>query len=308
MASILTNGEGLSGMQIAINYLCKKQTSLDVVEQAIRSVEADSSVKTVGFGGAPNIEGIVECDASIMNGITLQSGSVAALIGYLHPISIARKIMENTPHVLLSGQGASHFANEIGAMPFNLLSKEAKEDYQDWINKTIDPRFHLSLQHRPLLPHVQKTAIPSKAKGTVTFLVQDSHHNLAGGVSTSGWKYKYPGRTGDSAVIGAGLYIDNILGAVGCTHTGEMTIRASTARSVILYIKMGLSLEEACYEAIKDLGRLKKGYLGPVVIHALSSKGEPFVISNHYDKNLCYWFWKEDMKSFKSFTPIFTDT
>ncbi len=126
-------------------------------------------------------------------------------------------------------------------------------------------------------------------------MAKDKNGNLAGGVSTSGWAYKYPGRLGDSPIIGAGLYVDNRYGGAACTHTGEMTIRASTARSVVLYMKKGASVEESCQEAMQDLSDLKGGYLGPVIIHAIDRKGNPYVMTSGGDSGDGGWWWSQEL-------------
>jgi L-asparaginase len=130
------------------------------------------------------------------------------------------------------------------------------------------------------------------AGGTVVFLGLDSNGDIAAGTSTSGWAQCYPGRLGDSPVIGAGLYADNRYGACGCTHVGEMTIRACTARSVVQYMKAGAGVREACLEAVRDLRSLKGGYLGPVIIHAIDRNGSPCVVSTGpVVKGLDYFCW-----------------
>jgi beta-aspartyl-peptidase (threonine type) len=253
-AVVLTNGEGGVGIQTAIDTLMDKGCALDAVEAGTRVVELDPRVRSVGFGGAPNVLGEMECDASIMCGAILRTGAVGALKNYFHAISVARQVMGRTPHVMLVGEGAETFATEIGERKGNLVSEEAK------------------------------------------FLVRSSEGNLAGGVSTSGCAYKYPGRLGDSPIIGAGLYVDNRYGAVACTHTGEMTIRAGTSRAIIAYIKKSATLEEACHEALDDLRTLKGGQLGRVVIYAIDSGGTPYVVSLGLEERIPYWFWTEEMK------------
>jgi len=130
------------------------------------------------------------------------------------------------------------------------------------------------------------------AGGTVVFLSRDSNGDIAAGTSTSGWAQRYPGRLGDSPVVGAGLYADNRYGACGCTHVGEMAIRACTARSVVLYMKAGASVREACLEAVRDLRLFKGGYLGPVVIHAIDRHGSASVVSTGLVvRGLDYHYW-----------------
>ena len=293
---VLTNGEGGVGIRRAIDTLMNTGSALDAVEAGIRVVELDPKVRSVGFGGAPNILGQMECDASIMCGASLRTGAVGALKNHFHPISVARQVMERTPHVMLVGQGAENFAAEIGEKKGNLLSEEAKTDYEQWVNDHIPAEV---LSRWPDVPLATLIPLPENRKaahGTTVFLVRSSDGNLVGGVSTSGWAYKYPGRLGDSPIIGAGLYVDNRYGAVACTHTGEMTIRAGTSRAIIAYIKKGATVKEACYEAIDDLRALKGGHIGRVVIHAIDRAGSPYVVGLGFEERVSYWFWTEGMK------------
>lgn len=294
MSFILVNGEGGVGVQTAIDAILSGRSALDAVEAGIRVVELDSSVRTVGFGGAPNILGEMECDASIMCGATFRTGAVGALKDYLHPISVARQVMERTPHVMVVGEGAKIFAAEIGECKANLLSDEARDDYNRWIQEHVPDS---DWQHIALSRLVWSSVNPETARGTTCFLARTNDQLWGGGVSTSGWAYKHPGRLGDSSIIGAGLYVDNRYGAVACTHTGEMTVRAGTARAVIAYLKKGASSEEACLEALDDLRALKGGHLGPVVVHVIDREGTPFVASIGLQDSTPFWFWREGMKN-----------
>jgi len=292
-AVILCNREGDVGLQTAVDTLARTGSALDAVEAGIRVVERDPAVRSVGFGGAPNILGEMECDASIMCGATLQTGAVGALKHYLHAISVARQVMKRTPHVMLVGEGAERFAAETGETRSELLSDEARADYERWILQHVSEKERTQLPDMELAPIVHKTVSPDISHGTTIFLVRTGNGHLAGGVSTSGWSYKYPGRLGDSAVIGAGLYVDDRYGAAACTHTGEMTIRCSTSRSIVLYMKKGATVAEACQEALSDLEHLQGGYLGPVVMHAMDAGGDLYVLSTGSKEALPFWFWKE---------------
>jgi len=295
-AVVLTNGEGGVGIRTAVDTLVNKGTALDAVEAGIRVVELDPKVRSVGFGGAPNVLGEMECDAAIMCGASLRTGAVGALKNYFHAISVARQVMERTPHVMLVGEGAAIFAAEIGERKGNLLSDEAKADYEHWVREHVPPEVLARWPNVSLASLIPGSTDSSTVHGTTAFLVRTNDGNFAGGVSTSGWAYKYPGRLGDSPIIGAGLYVDNRYGAVACTHTGEMTIRAGTSRAVIAYIKKGATLEEACHEALDDLRALKGGHLGPVVVHAIDTSGKPYVAGSGLEKSMPYWFWAEGMK------------
>ena len=292
---ILANSEGHCGMETAIDWLLYGRAALDAVEQGIRVVESEPGISTVGYGGRPNILGEMECDASIMCGVTLRTGSVGALKGYRHAISVARQIMERMPHVFLVGEGAARFAAEINESTDTMPSPRAEAEYSQWIKNNVPASSWRNWPSIPLIPLSWGDAKSTTTADTTCFLVRKNDVDLAGGVSTSGWAYKYPGRLGDSPVIGAGLYVDHRYGAVACTRIGEMTIRAGTARAIISYMKKGATVQEACHEAVDDLRALRGGFLGPVVIHALDKKGNPFVLSTAKTDDVHYWFWAEGM-------------
>lgn len=300
---ILANCEGGVGCDDAIKALEAGSTPMDAVEAAIRMVERDPGVRTVGLGGAPNIIGEIECDACIMCGETLRSGAVCALRYYYHAISVAREIMERIPHVMLAGEGAERFAAEIGAEKGEMLTERAGERYERWLRKHVPAEALVNWPDVPLASYITHPSDSPVSHGTVTFLVRDGEGHMAGGVSSSGWAYKYPGRVGDSPVIGAGLYVDDRYGAAACTHTGEMIIRAGLARAVVAYMKKGASVEDACREGFEDLRRLEGGYLGPVIIHALDREGQPFVLTTGGDGGVNYWLWTEGMAETESRMP-----
>lgn len=293
---VLANVEGAPGVQTSVNAVLHGKSALEAIEEGIKIVELDGSIRTVGFGGAPNILGEMECDASIMCGETLRTGAVGALKEYVHVISVAREVMERTPHVMLVGEGAALFAKEIGARKGQYLSDEARTDYEKWIEEHVPPELKQQWPNVPLSALVWPSARPDIARGTTCFLVRARDGNWGGGVSTSGWAYKYPGRLGDSPIIGAGMYVDNRYGAAACTNTGEMTIRAGTARAVIAYLKKGAKVEEACYEAVEDLKALKGGYLGSVIIHAMNKEGDVCVVGFGLNGTRSYWYWRDGME------------
>lgn len=294
-AVILTNSEGRPGVNTAVEALRMGRTALDAIESGIRIVELDPTIRTVGFGGAPNILGEMELDASIMCGTTQRAGAVGALKGFLHPISVARQVMERTPHVMLVGGGAARFAAAIGAESGKLLSDESRAEYERWLadSLTLEQKSRWpDVPLHELIPPISRTGKPG---GTTCFLARGNDGQYAGGVSTSGWAYKHPGRLGDSPVIGAGLYVDDRHGAAACTNTGEMTIRAGTSRAVVAYMKKGASVSEACREALDDLRALRGGYLGPVVVHAIDRDGNVEVAGFALAKEASYWYWRDGM-------------
>ncbi|HIP72904.1 MAG TPA: asparaginase [Anaerolineae bacterium] len=273
---VTASANGKVGIVAAVQVLRDGGTAVDAVETGIRLVEANPDDHTVGYGGFPNLLGEVELDASIMNGRTLESGAVGAVKGYLHAISIARQVMETLPHVFLVGDGAERFAAEMGFTQQDLFTEEAHTIWAKRLQKDMPPDVFAHLQEQTdLRDWVRLATDPERAKGTVNFIAQDSNGDIACGVSTSGWAWKYPGRLGDTPIIGAGNYADNRYGAAACTGMGEMAIRGATAHSLVFYMKMGLSLEEAGARAMDDLNDLDGRFLSVMNIIALDKDGRP---------------------------------
>jgi len=299
--TILVSSEGKYGITDGMNALCASASALDVVEAAIRPVEVAPECRSVGLGGWPNLIGEAELDASIMDGTTLHSGSVGALVGYKHPISVARQVMERLPHVLLVGAGAARFAAEIGAEPGPAGTEEpARRGWEAWLADHVPPDVRARWPDVPLIPWARLTADPETAKGTTIALVKDAADRIASGVSTCGWAYKYPGRLGDSPIIGAGIYADSRYGAAGCTGMGELTIRCGTARAVVLYMKLGLSVETACREAIADLRAAERRFRGGVTVHAIDAAGHPCVMAIGRAADTVRWYyWTEGMTAWE---------
>lgn len=245
---VVASANGSVGIGAAIEILRAGGSALDAVEAATRRVEANVEDHSVGVGGYPNLLGEVELDASIMEGTTRRAGAVAALKGYPYPISVARAILEHLPqHVLLVGDGAARFAAEQGFETQNLLTPEAEAAWRE--RAAVFPAEGAGR----LVQQAQRAHDPQKTVGTVNFLAQDREGRIASAVSTSGWAFKYPGRVGDSPLIGAGNYCDDRCGACACTGLGEWAIRAGTARRVVLALEQGLPLATACAHAMTDL-------------------------------------------------------
>jgi L-asparaginase / beta-aspartyl-peptidase len=240
-------------LHLGMRIMREGGTALDAVERVIREVESDPAEHSVGVGGWPNLVGEVELDASIMQGSDRRSGAVGAVQGYAHPISIARKVMELTPHVFLVGRGAEDFARETGFAQAETLTPEAARGWAERLQANV-PFEDLPglLGRRRLLPYVLLTRDPERIHGTVNVLALDGRGDIVSGVSTSGWSWKYPGRLGASPVIGAGNYCDNRYGAAACTGHGELAIRGSLARAVVMHMEYGLPVDEACAKALRD--------------------------------------------------------
>ena len=300
---VLCNSTGESGIRAAGDCLRSGGSALDAVENGIRLVESNPEVHSVGRGGWPNMIGEMELDASIMDGNSLRTGAVGALRGYLHPISIARLIMDRLPHVMLVGDGAARFAAECNAETDDNLTPDTREGWRRWLEEHIDPAILSRWPDVSLARYTYLTMDPALAKGTTVFIARDAEANLAAGVSTSGWAWKYPGRLGDSPIIGAGNYVDNRYGAAACTGRGELTVRTATARSVVLYLKIGMSVEEACREAARDFEQLDREYRYCVTIFAADRHGRHFVLaSGSCDGDRC-WRWSEGMPAPENLPP-----
>lgn len=279
---IVASENGRRGAVAAMKLLCSGGSALDAVELASRIVEDDPDEHSVGYSGLPNVLGEVELDASIMDGRTLQVGAVAAVHGYGNPITLARRVMTETPHALIVARGAERLAAELRFHASNQLSEEALrrwrgryEEYGIDPHTTDDLRTVAARLTRPvnLRDMVDK---PGKddTQGTVNFIAVDTHGNMASAVTTSGLAWKYPSRVGDSPIIGAGNYCDNRYGGAACTGMGELAIRVSTARSMVLYMKMGMSLHEAGLEALRELTDLQPPAGQYMNIVALRPDGE----------------------------------
>ena len=233
--------------------------ALDAVEQGVRVTESDPKVSTVGIGGRPDRTGVVSLDACIMNSAG-DCGSVAFLQNIENPISVARKVMEETPHVMLVGQGALDFAKEQGFEEKNLLTEEAEADWKKWLeSNNPDARPEINVENHD----------------TIGMVALDEAGNLSGACTTSGAAWKLHGRVGDSPIIGAGLYVDNEVGAATATGWGEAVIRAVGCFLVVEFMRQGHSPEDACRLAVErvisknpDWKEIQVGFL------ALNKAGE----------------------------------
>jgi beta-aspartyl-peptidase (threonine type) len=294
---VIASANGAVGIETAMQVLRNGGSALDAVEAGIKPVERNPEDHTVGYSGLPNLVGEVEVDASIMDGRTLQAGAVGAVRNCLHAISVARKVMEELPHVLLVGAGAERFAREMGFPETDLLTPEAKAIWQEIFDTKVPPGYEERLAYVDSIRRYAKLAAdPERPNETVNFIARDAAGNIATGVSTSGWSWKYPGRLGDSPVVGAGNYADNRYGAAACTGRGEMAMRLCTAHSVVTYLKIGMDLEAAGREAIADLGYLVDPYFGRVSLVAMDAQGNHAGFSNGPD--VTYVYMTDEMRTY----------
>jgi beta-aspartyl-peptidase (threonine type) len=247
-------------LRFGVEVLRRGGSAVEAVEATTRAVESNPEDTSVGLGGIPNLLGVVQLDASIMDGSKMRSGAVAAVEGFLHPISIARRVMEVSPHVLLVGPGAERFADAEGMERGELLTERGRKAYEAFVKDTFDDldedtksRTNWALRYTQFKLHDWYEKLSDDQHGTVNIMAMDANGDVCSGVSTSGTAFKLPGRVGDSPIIGAGNYCDNRVGAAACTGRGELAIRRSTARTIISYMENGRSLEEACTQAMRDI-------------------------------------------------------
>jgi beta-aspartyl-peptidase (threonine type) len=297
---IVSSSNGIVGIKEAMRVLREGGSAVDAVETGIRRVEANPKDHSVGFGGYPNLLGQVEVDAGIMDGRDLTAGAVGAVQNVEHPISVARKVMELLPHVFLVGRGAERFAADVsglgmGSAQRELLTEDARQTWEERLRTVMPEEVFRQLPDLPDLHRwVEIATDPERAKGTINFLAQDAQGKLCAGTSTSGWAWKYPGRLGDSPIIGAGLYADNRYGAVACTGMGEMAIRAGTALSTVHYLKMGLTLAQAGRQAMADLNDLGGRYRSQMHLLAVDPEGRHAGFSSEQGK--LYLFMTDEMQ------------
>jgi len=239
---MLANDAGFAALDAGGN-------ALDMIEAGARLVEADADGLSVGIGGLPDRDGHVTLDACIMDDKG-DAGSVCFVQNVVHPISLARKVMEDTPHVMLAGAGAEQFARELGMPPTPLLTEKARIAWERW-RETSD----------------YKPVINIENHDTIGLLALDHDGRLAGGCTTSGLAYKMHGRVGDSPIIGAGLYVDGSVGGATATGLGEAVMRTVGSFLVVELMRQGASPQEACIEAVQRIIRsmpiddLQVGYL-----------------------------------------------
>ncbi len=255
---------GMEANEEAWKVLGSGGSALDAVEQGVRQTEADAENGTVGLGGLPDRDGRVTLDACIMDHEG-NAGSVCALEDILHPVSVARRVMEKTPHVMLVGEGAQAFALSEGFEKQNLLTEKAKKSWQEWLVKAqYAPKINVELHD------------------TIGMLALDRTGNIAGACTTSGLAFKMRGRVGDSPIIGAGLFVDNEVGAAAATGLGEVVLKTLGSFLVVEMMRSGKSPYEACMEAVKRIAAKNKHIENfQVGFIAINKEGETGAFSIH---------------------------
>ena len=238
---------GLNANKAAWEILIKGGKAIDAVEKGVRVTENDLTNRSVGIGGRPDRDGHVTLDACIMDEQS-RCGSVAFVEGVKHPVSVARAIMEKTQHVMLVGEGAEKFAIENGFETAKTPLPEVKKEWKEWKKENKE------LFKKPEINH--------ENHDTIGMIAMDANGDFSGACTTSGWAYKLHGRVGDSPIIGAGLFIDNEVGAATATGLGEAIIRIAGSHTVVELMRQGYSPVDACKEAVNRIIKKHKDLTG----------------------------------------------
>lgn len=267
---MVSSGNGAIGLTAGMRILRRGGSALDAVVAATKVVEDNDADHSVGTSGLPNLLGEVELDASLMDGRTRAAGAVCALRGFRSPIEVARLVLERLPHVLLAGDGAARFARECGCEERALLTPASASLWRARLRRIGETPESVARAKR-LAPKVWR-AIGAE-RGTVNILALDRRGNVASAVSTSGWAYKYPGRVGDSPIIGAGNYCDSRHGAAACTGFGELAMRALTAKTAVDLLRDGASAEDAARGALARANGLADRHVTRLNVVVLARDG-----------------------------------
>lgn len=252
---------GMQANEVAFRLLQQGARAVDAVQHGVMLTEADPTERSVCYGGRPDRDGKVTLDACIMDEFA-NIGAVAALQQIKHPVAVARAVMENSPHVMLVGQGALDFALAQGFAAENLLTAESEQEWRQWLKDA---------NYRPI--------VNIENHDTIGMLALDSQGNLGGACTTSGMAFKMHGRVGDSPIIGAGLYVDNEVGAATATGHGEEVIRVTGSFLVVELMRQGYSPQQACEQAVQRIYhklKLRNGNIADTQIGfiALNKQGE----------------------------------
>jgi len=254
----VASANGVEAVRVAVERMAAGIAPVDAAVEAVGLVEADPEDVTVGYGGLPNADGVVQLDACCMDGPTMRAGAVAALEGFRHPARVALEVMRRTSRVLLVGEGAARFARSIGLTEENLLTDRARKiwlywranmsDRDDWVpppGESDDPDVAWYIAKYGAI----------RPTGTINLCAVDAAGNVGGTTSTSGLAFKMPGRVGDSPLIGAGLYVDSDVGAAGSTGRGESVIEVAGAHAAVELMRGGASPTDACLGALRRIAR-----------------------------------------------------
>jgi N4-(beta-N-acetylglucosaminyl)-L-asparaginase len=239
---VIASANGLRGVKVAYDRIVRGEDTLDAIIAGVNIQELDPDDQSVGLGGLPNADGVVQLDASCMHGPTRRAGAVACLEDIATPSLVAKAVMDHTDHVLLAGADARRFAIAMGFKPQALLTERTRQDWLRWKSRLNPNDFWLD--------HDDDVAIKFHT-GTINMNAVDAAGDISSVTTTSGMAWKIPGRVGDSPIIGAGQYCDNTVGAAGSTGRGEANIKACGAFLAVEFMRQGLSPQQALLKVLE---------------------------------------------------------
>jgi N4-(beta-N-acetylglucosaminyl)-L-asparaginase len=239
---VVSSSNGIKGVKVAYDKMLTGEDPLDAAIAGVNLVELDPTDQSVGLGGLPNEEGVVQLDASCMHGPTRRAGSVAAIEGIATPSLVAKAVMDYTDHVMLVGAGATKFAKAMGFTEQNLLTEQSRQDWMRWKSRLN--------ANDAWLDHDRDITIKFTT-GTINMNAVNGAGDIGSVTTTSGMAWKVPGRIGDSPVIGAGQYCDNLVGAAGSTGRGEANIKTCASFLIVEFMRQGLGPQEACLKTLE---------------------------------------------------------
>jgi len=286
----VASANGREAVAKAIEIVQAGGDTLDAVIQGVNIVERDPNDTSVGYGGLPNLDGVVQLDSSVMHGPTRGAGAVASLEGVKTPSLVARDVMRYTSHVLLVGSGAHQFAKSMGYPIEDLLTEEARRRWVEWRARVSDRDNFLTPEESPYAlsgfrpeesygDGLLNSHDGVRPQGTINCNVINADGDLSGVTTTSGLAWKIPGRVGDSPIVGAGLYVDNDVGAAGSTGLGEFVIKTVGGHTVVEMMRGGMHPKDACLEALRRIGTFT------VDPRLLDEQGRPNFGVNYYAVN-----------------------
>ena len=270
---VISSANGLQACKKAMEMIKSGADTLDAVVDGVTTVELDPKQHGVGYAGLPNEEGVVELDASVMHGPSRRCGSVAGVRGVKTPAKLAKLVMTETDHIMLVGQGADQFAHEMGFKLEELLTEESRLAWLVWKKSVRDKKGHTNwsaefeagtatAELKEMFPHADEKTLAWAMEmaihpitGTINCLALNSKGEMSGVTTTSGLAWKIAGRIGDSPIIGAGLYVDQDVGAAGSTGRGEENIRIAGAHTIVENMRHGMTPKEASLDALKRISR-----------------------------------------------------
>ena len=272
---VIASGNGMRACNKAMDMVKSGADTLDAVIAGVNINELDPEDSSVGYGGLPNEEGVVELDASVMHGPTRRCGSVAGIRNIKTPSNVAKMVMDQTSHVMLAGDGALKFAKTTGFKEYDLLTEKSriawlvwkqslrdKSGHTNWNNELETGRPKPTAELKQMFPRVDEETLAWAAEvarhpptGTINCLALNAKGEMSGVTTTSGLAWKIPGRIGDSPIIGAGLYVDQDVGAAGSTGLGEENIRVAGAHTIVENMRHGMTPKDACLDALRRVSR-----------------------------------------------------